>query len=88
MEYFDPRLPDPGAFLERILSPTKMAPALFSLRLEIGFARKYSGTHEAAESRKGYEKNLGNTLSVHDIIIIIIVIIRYHLYAVYLLLYA
>jgi hypothetical protein len=41
MRYFDPRLPDPGAFLERILSPTKMAPALFSLRLEIGFARKF-----------------------------------------------
>jgi hypothetical protein len=85
VRYFDPRLPDPGAFLERILSPTKIARASFSVHLEIGVTRKYSGIHETAEIRKGYEKKLGNTVSVHDIIIIII---RCHLHEGYLLLYS
>jgi hypothetical protein len=66
MGYFDPRLPDPGSFLERILPPTKMSRASFSLHLEIGIARKYSGIHTVAEIRKGYEMKLGNTVSVHD----------------------
>jgi hypothetical protein len=70
--YFYPRLPDPGAFLERILSSTKMTRAPFSLYLEIGVPRMYSGILTVAEIRKGYEMKRGNSVSVHDIIIIII----------------
>ena len=62
MGYFDPRLPDPGAFLERILSPTKMARASFLLHLETGVARKCSGIHTVAGIHKGYEVKLGNTV--------------------------
>jgi len=58
--YFYPLLPDPGAFLERILSPTKMTRALFSLYLEIGVPRMYSGILTVAEIRKGYEMKRGN----------------------------
>ena len=65
VRYFDPRFPDPGAFLERTLSPTKMAPAPFSLHLEIGVSRKYSGIRIVAEIRKGYEMKRGNSVDSH-----------------------
>jgi hypothetical protein len=70
--YFDPRLPDLGAFLKGIFISYKMSRPSFPLHLEIGFGVKYSGFHTVAEIRNYCEIELGNTVSVYIIIIIII----------------